>query len=155
MELNQAKAADLSRCRVVRSELWRHAEDRPSRKDAVSRLVHMLRTAIRRAAKRGLRLAPFVGVGCPGLIREDGSIAKGGQNLPGDWEHKSFNLPQLLNEALSPIDGHEVTVLMHNDAVVQGLSEAPFMRDVGRWGVMTIGTGLGNARFSNRTAGKE
>jgi hypothetical protein len=45
-----------------------------------------------------------------------------------------------------------VSILMHNDAVVQGLSEVPFMGDVERWGVMTIGTGLGNARFTNRTA---
>lgn len=44
---------------------------------------------------------------------------------------------------------------MHNDAVVQGLSEAPFMRDVERWGVMTIGTGLGNARFTNRVPSQE
>jgi hypothetical protein len=29
-----------------------------------------------------------------------------------------------------------------------GLSEAPFMRGVGHWGVLTIGTGLGNALFS-------
>ena len=43
---------------------------------------------------------------------------------------------------------------MHNDAVVRGLSEAPFMRDVERCGVMTIGTGLGNARFTNRTSGR-
>jgi len=39
---------------------------------------------------------------------------------------------------------------MHNDGVVQGLAEVPFMQDVQRWGVLTIGTGLGNARFSNR-----
>jgi hypothetical protein len=39
---------------------------------------------------------------------------------------------------------------MHNDGVVQGLSEVPFMQDVDRWGVLTIGTGLGNARFTNR-----
>jgi hypothetical protein len=42
-------------------------------------------------------------------------------------------------------------ILLHNDAVVQGLSETPFMRDVARWGVLTIGTGLGNARFTKRT----
>jgi len=41
---------------------------------------------------------------------------------------------------------------MHNDAVVQGLSEIPYMRDVEHWGVFTIGTGLGNARFTNRAA---
>ena len=155
VELHQAKATDLSRCKVAKSELWRHADDKPSRKDAVERLTAMLQAAVKRAGKRGLRLAPFIGIGCPGLIREDGSIEKGGQNLPGDWEHKSFNLPQLLRDAIPVIDGHEVTVLMHNDAVVQGLSEVPFMLDVERWGVMTIGTGLGNARFSNRTIGKE
>ena len=44
---------------------------------------------------------------------------------------------------------------MHNDAVVQGLSQMPFMQDVERWGVLTIGTGLGNARFSNRKPSKE
>ncbi len=39
--------------------------------------------------------------------------------------------------------------MMHNDAVVQGLSETPWMTDVKRWGVLTIGTGFGNARFTN------
>ncbi len=53
----------------------------------------MLKGLIRTAAKEGLKLAPFVGVGCPGVIRPDGSIEKGGQNLPGNWEVKSFNLP--------------------------------------------------------------
>jgi hypothetical protein len=43
---------------------------------------------------------------------------------------------------------------MHNDGVVQGLSEIPFMQDVERWGLLTIGTGLGNARFSNRKSEK-
>jgi hypothetical protein len=28
------------------------------------------------------------------------------------------------------------------------------MRDVKHWGVLTIGTGLGNARFTNRKNGK-
>ena len=39
---------------------------------------------------------------------------------------------------------------MHNDAVVQGLSEVPFQTENEHWGVLTIGTGLGNARFTNR-----
>jgi hypothetical protein len=29
------------------------------------------------------------------------------------------------------------------------------MQDVERWGVLTIGTGLGNARFTNRKNGKD
>jgi hypothetical protein len=148
--VNARKDPTLSKSKVLVSELWRHADDKPGRNAAVERLTDMLQTMIRRAEKDGLRLAPFIGIGCPGLIREDGSIDKGGQNLPGNWEHKNFNLPERLREAIPAIDGHDISVLMHNDAVVQGLSEAPFMRDVERWGVMTIGTGLGNARFTNR-----
>ena len=44
---------------------------------------------------------------------------------------------------------------MHNDGVAQGLAEVPFMQDVERWGVLTIGTGLGNARFTNRRNDKD
>ena len=29
------------------------------------------------------------------------------------------------------------------------------MQDFERWGVLTIGTGLGNARFTNRRSGKD
>jgi predicted NBD/HSP70 family sugar kinase len=79
VELNQAKATNLSRSKVGKSELWRHADDKPSRKDAVERMTEMLLTSTKRATKRGLRLAPFIGIGCPGLIREDGSIEKGGK----------------------------------------------------------------------------
>ena len=50
---------------------------------------------------------------------------------------------------------HDTAILMHNDGVVQGLSEVPFMQDVERWGVLTIGTGLGNARFTNRRKDKD
>jgi len=52
------------------------------------------------------------------------------------------------------IGDDETAIIMHNDAVVQGLSEAPFMKDIERWGVLTIGTGLGNARFTNRRKDK-
>jgi hypothetical protein len=53
-------------------------------------------------------------------------------------------------EAIPQIGDHDTAVLMHNDGVAQGLSEVPFMQDVDHWGVLTIGTGLGNARFTNR-----
>ena len=54
----------------------------------------------------------------------------------------NFNLPAVIHEAIPEINGGETTVLMHNDAVVQGLSEAPFMRDIDIWAAFTIGTGL-------------
>jgi predicted NBD/HSP70 family sugar kinase len=110
----------------------------------------MLSGLIRRAEKEKLKLAPFIGVGCPGLIEEDGFIERGGQNLPGNWESSRFNLPKLLAEAIPKINGDDTVVVMHNDAVVQGLSEVPYNKDVDRWAVLTVGTGLGNARFTNR-----
>ena len=85
-----------------------------------------------------------------GYINADGSIEKGAQNLPGNWESSKFNLPASLLEGIPQIGEHDTAILMHNDGVVQGLSEVPFMQDVDRWGVLTIGTGLGNARFTNR-----
>jgi hypothetical protein len=148
---NVGKAPDLTKAAVWKSEKWRHAdEEKLNREQAVDQLTEMLKDLMKRAKKEGLNLAPFIGIGCPGKIEEDGSIAKGAQNLPGNWESSRFNLPGRLAEAIPQIDEHDVTVLMHNDAVVQGLSEVPFMRDVKRWGALTIGTGLGNARFTNR-----
>lgn len=152
VELNRKKKADLSAAAVGAFELWRHREDDPKRDDAVARLLEMLQTLIKRAGKDGLSLAPFVGIGCPGVINSDGSIERGGQNLPGNWESKRFNLPTLVREEIPKIADHDTVVVMHNDAVVQGLSELPFMQDIESWGVLTIGTGLGNAHFVNRAA---
>jgi hypothetical protein len=150
VETRWKKAADLSKAEVWKSELWRHADDEPSREGAVKRLVKMLKHLIDAADEEGYKLAPFIGIACPGVIKEDGSIEKGAQNLPGNWESSKFNLPASLVEGIPTIGDHDTAVLMHNDGVVQGLAEVPFMQDVERWGVLTIGTGLGNARFSNR-----
>jgi ROK family len=155
VETRWKKAKDLSKASVWHSELWRHADDEPTREGAVKRLVKMLKALIAEAEAEGLKLAPFIGISCPGVINEDGSIAKGAQNLPGNWESSKFNLPASLIEAIPAIGDHDTAVLMHNDGVAQGLSEVPFMQDVEHWGVLTIGTGLGNARFTNRRKDKE
>jgi hypothetical protein len=150
VETRWKKAPDLSKADVWKSELWRHADDEPTREGTVKRLVKMLKDLIATAETEGLKLAPFIGIACPGVIDEDGSIEKGAQNLPGNWESSKFNLPASLIEGIPEIGEHDTAILMHNDGVVQGLSEVPFMQDVDRWGVLTIGTGLGNARFTNR-----
>lgn len=135
---------------VVEMDHWRHANDSPSRTATVQRLSEMLEALIETASRQKLKLAPVIGVACPGVIREDGSIDRGGQNLPGgNWESDHFNLPAKLMQSIPQIGEHPTFVMMHNDAVVQGLSQIPFMRDVRRWGVLTIGTGLGNAHFVN------
>ena len=150
VETRSKKSPDLSQASVWRSELWRHADDEPTREGAVKRLVKMLKDLISKADKEGFKLAPFIGIACPGVINTDGSIEKGAQNLPGNWESSKFNLPASLVEAIPQIGEHDTAIVMHNDGVVQGLSAVPFMQDVKRWGVLTIGTGLGNARFTNR-----
>lgn len=151
VETRWKKAKDLSKAKVWMSELWKHADDEPTREGAVKKLAGMLKKLIKEAEKEGFKLAPFIGVSCPGVIEGDGSIAKGAQNLPGNWESSKFNLPKSLIEAIPEIGNHDTAVLMHNDGVVQGLSEVPFMQAFKHWGVLTIGTGLGNARYSNRS----
>ncbi len=92
VETKLKKAKDLSKAAVFASDLWRHGDEKTKRDEAVSRLIDMLKEHIEIAEKGGLTLAPVVGIGCPGIIREDGSIETGAQNLPGNWESSRFNL---------------------------------------------------------------
>jgi len=71
----------------------------------------MLKGLITRADKEGLRLAPFIGIGCPGIIEPDGTIDRGAQNLPGNWESSRFNLPLSLHKAIPKVGDHETAVL--------------------------------------------
>ena len=70
-------------------------------------------------------------------------------------ESSRFNLASCIRERIPSLDGHETQVVIHNDADVQGLSELPVMQDYEHWGVLTIGTGLGYARFTNRQKASE
>lgn len=144
------KKGDVSKAAVWKMQHWRHRDDEPTRDEAVARLAEMVASLMDKALADKIKLAPFMGIGCPGLIDEQGAIVNGGQNLPGNWQEDGFNLVSSLVGRLPRIEGHEPAIVVHNDAVVQGLSEVPNMHDVARWGVLTIGTGLGNARFSNR-----
>ena len=152
VKLNAKRSPDLSHASVDDFEIWRHSEEKPKREEAVDRLIEMLKRSISTASKERIKLAPLIAIGCPGEIAADGSINTGAQNLPGNWESTRFNLPTLIRERIPAIGKHETAVILHNDAVVQGLSEVPFMHDVKHWAVLTIGTGLGNASFKNKKA---
>src|SRR5207245_3207896 len=78
-------APALSKATVWKSDLWRHADDEPTREGAVKRLVKMLKDLIAATEAEGLKLAAFIGIACPGVIDGDASIEKGPQNLPGNW----------------------------------------------------------------------
>ena len=148
VRLNFKKAADLSKARVWKKIVWRHADHRVGRDDVLQTMADVMIKLIKKAESKGLRLAPCIGVACPGRISADGSIGNGSEVLPGNWRSSDFNLPSWLFDAIPTIGGRESMVVLHNDAVVQGLSEIPFLGSCRRWGVFTVGTGLGNARFS-------
>jgi predicted NBD/HSP70 family sugar kinase len=151
VELRLRDAPDLSHATVVESDLWKHAEEDPKRTETVSMLVRMVRKLIRHSERQGLDLVPVIAIACPGVIDEDGSILRGAVNLPGgNWESERFNLSAAVTKEIKSVGDERTIVLMHNDAVVQGLSQTSWMTDVRRWGIMTIGTGLGNACFTNR-----
>jgi hypothetical protein len=143
-------APDLAAAGVWRRQSWHHAaEQQTDRAVAVGRLAGMLGDLAGAAATAGLSLAPVVAVGLPGRIDAEGRILGGADNLPGDWHAEDFHLPSALSRLLPLAGGGHPAVLLHNDAVAQGLSEAPYLRNIVHWGVLTVGTGLGNARFSN------
>ena len=150
VEFGVRKSGLLPDARVWRSEVWRHAKARASQRKVIKMMAGMLNDLVEEAKKAKFRLSPLVRVGVPGEIDKDGYILSGAQNLPGDWEDERFNLPMELAAKLPKIDDEPASVSIHNDAVIQGLAELPFMRDVKRWGILTIGSGLGNAHFVNR-----
>jgi predicted NBD/HSP70 family sugar kinase len=145
-----SRKSDVLRAKVVKSSIWEHAKEEPARDEAIERLLSMMRKLARWAKKDKVRLAPFVGIGCPGRIRIDGAIDRGTQNLPGNWEADRFNLPGHIAEHLELVPKQRTVAVMHNDAVLQGLSELPYLDGTGEWAVLTIGTGLGNAKFTLR-----
>ncbi|MCR6500131.1 ROK family protein [Shinella sp. CPCC 101442] len=152
VKLNLDDDTNFGKAKVWKSELWRHADDEPKRTATIEYLIRMIEGLIGKANKAKLALAPVIGIGCPGIIAADGSIARGGQNLPGgNWESTHFNLPEALRKEIPRIDDQPTFVIMHNDAVVQGLSEVPRMRDAKAWAAVTIGTGLGNVSFISKT----
>jgi hypothetical protein len=129
---------------------WRHAGERTDRAAAIGQLAGMLADLLGDAAAAGLSAPPVVAVAVPGVPDAEGRLGPGAEGLPGgDWAAEEFRLPAALGRLLPPVAGTRPAVLLHNEAVVQGLSEAPFQRDVARWGVMTLGSGFGNARFTN------
>ncbi|MGQ2928759.1 MAG: ROK family protein [Neoaquamicrobium sediminum] len=134
----------LAKAAVVAHAQWKYGDEqnKPSRDEAIGKLAQMI-DGLRKEA--GDDLAEVITVACPGRITPDGDIRDGAQNLPGNWEAKDFNLPATLAAALDD----EFEIVLHNDAVVQGLSEADRMKDVRHWAVVTIGTGLGNAAYRN------
>ncbi|MGB9273454.1 MAG: ROK family protein, partial [Pseudolabrys sp.] len=114
VQFNRRKAKDLSKAKVWKFSLWRHGDEEVvKRESAVNRLDEMLQGLIAAAAKKRMKLAPFIGIGCPGVIEADGSIDRGAENLPGNWESSKFNLPVSIHEMIPQIGDHETSIVLH------------------------------------------
>src|SRR5262249_8126561 len=64
--LHLKDAEDMSKADIAEFELWRHGDEKPSRHEAIDNLVGMLKRLVKMAKKEKLKLAPFIGIGCPG-----------------------------------------------------------------------------------------
>jgi predicted NBD/HSP70 family sugar kinase len=149
VQLNLQKAKDLSESAVMHLEHWRHGDEDAKRDDAVERLVEMLQGLVKEAKKSQVALAPVVGIGP--RHHQQRRFHRTGRAEPARQLGEQPLQSSALHLRTDPQDRRPCTVVvMHNDAVVQGLSQLPLMQEHDRWGVLTIGTGLGNARFTNR-----
>ena len=133
VQLNLKAAPDLSKTKVWKFSLWRHGDEEDiKREHAVESLAEMLKGLIAAAKKKGMKLAPFIGVGCPGMIEDDGSIDRGAQNLPGNWESKKFNLPRSLHSAIPAIGDDETSIVMHGRFYANPQTHRRLLRKGGR-----------------------
>jgi len=139
-------APDLAAATVWRMRRWVHAAEAPDLNGALRGLARLLSDLASMAEAAGLTLAPGIAIGLPAPVAPDGSLGEGAETLPGDWSDPSFRIGPTI-EALLPKGAADV--VLHHAAVTYGLSEAPFHRDIARWGVLRIGTDPGHARFTN------
>src|SRR5262249_59068320 len=80
------RKGDVSKAAVWKFLHWRHRDEQPARDEALDRMASMTEELIALAGKQKLKLAPFVGIGCPGLIDEHGVIVSRAHNLPRHLE---------------------------------------------------------------------
>lgn len=135
---------------VVHHDKWSHAEENADRAGLLDRIAASIMEMIRHAERDALKLSPMIGISCPGVMRPDGRFSDGCQNLPGEWCDGTFSLPDEIGHRLRERGIPDRVVALHNDAVIQALSETPWMQDVVHWAAVTMGTGLGNCSFENR-----
>lgn len=139
-------APDMAAAGVWAMRRWVHAVEAPDRTASLRGLAAMLTGLVTLAEQAGLTIAPTIAIGLPAPVAEDGTLGDGAEALPGDWSEPGFR-PAVDIAALLP--GGLADVAVHHSAVTYGLSEAPFHRDIARWGVLRIGIDPGHARFTN------
>lgn len=100
VSIAQSTGSERGYARVTAREIWRHADEHPTRDRAIHGLGGMLQRLRRQAVEEGHHLAPSISIACPGRIAPGGTIERCAHNLPGDWGAKEFNLGQILHNIL-------------------------------------------------------
>jgi hypothetical protein len=146
------RSADQERGRtsVAERQVWRHADEQPTRDAAVRRLGEMLEGLYRRAPRRAIILLPASVLRARGGLDRTAGLSAARKTYRVIGRRKISILPRILQDILLRHCDWNALLIMHNDAIVQGLSQVPFMKDIKHWGVLTISAGVGNARFTNR-----
>jgi len=117
VETRQKKAPDLSKVGVWKSELWRHADDEPTREGAVKKLATMLKGLLKEARPRAT--SSRRSSACPARRDRRRRLHREGRAEPaGNWEAASSTCRRAWWRR-SGIGDHDTAVLMHNDGVVQ------------------------------------
>jgi predicted NBD/HSP70 family sugar kinase len=100
VKTRRKKAEDLSLAKVVKRMKWRHADDKPSRRGLLERLSEMLQVLIDECERKEIRLAPFVGIACPGIAsaRTARSLA-GRRTCRATGKADAFHLPSACEQA--------------------------------------------------------
>ena len=72
------------------------------------------------------------------MIREDAVLRVMSKTSPNSGQTEDFNLTRTLTYVLATSSRRDACVLMHNNAVIQALTELTFLSEVERWRIMTI-----------------
>ena len=147
--LNFKKSPDLSKASVEHTQTWRPKAGPVEREGFVTSVADLLEELADRSRRKGDNLAPFVGIGCGGVVRADGCVTQAGAGFAAGLFGSGLNLPLELCARLPKIGDHDTVVALHNGIVLQGLSQDGFMRDVPHWGIVSIAEDRGEARFTN------
>jgi hypothetical protein len=147
--LNFKKSSDLSKASVAHTQTWRPNAGPLEREALVTCIAELLEELADRSRRKAEKLAPFVGIGCEGVVRADGCVTQAGAGFAAGLFRSGLNLPLELCAKLPKMGDHDTVVALHNGIVLQGLSQDSFMRDVQHWGIVSIAEDRGEARFTN------
>ena len=119
VETRRKNSPDLSKASVWKSELWRHADDEPSREEAVEASRQAAQGPDRESGQAGIQACAVHRHRLSGVIKSDGSIEKGAELARQLGEQRAQSAGKS-SRSYSPDRGARTAIVMHNDGVCRG-----------------------------------